>query len=168
MTNHIRTLLLNRDGHQYFPGEPLEEYVPPEFRARRVPQDVQRARDLLFGKHPDRTYLNYRVRQAMDLIHGSELESLVLRADSRITYWPHRDAEPPLTLFRNAVPPGEDFVARLQAVADAVPSIPEWFAAAGEDAETLRNVWREHPWPFYRYAAMLLAMAYVLDGQEPL
>ena len=89
MINHARNLLLNRcDSGQYpwdFPGE---EYVPPTFVRKLLPQWLNRGMQILFGSDPDRLFLNHRLRQVMPLLHATELEDYVLALDSRITYWP--------------------------------------------------------------------------------
>lgn len=94
MTNHLRTLLLDEDGTSWpggaFPGE---EYVPPEFRRRPMPGACRNVWRLLFGLNPDRAYKNYRLRQYMTLLHGSDLAPDVLAFDPRVTYWPLRAAD---------------------------------------------------------------------------
>jgi hypothetical protein len=89
MINHIRTLLLNRDGdHGYGYDYPGEEFVLPTFRAKTVPTFLKGALRSLFGSNPDRLYLNYRMRQIASLLHSTELEEFVVLPDSRVTYWP--------------------------------------------------------------------------------
>lgn len=94
MINHLRTLLLDEDGLSWpgggFPGE---EYVPPEFRVRPMSLECRHAWRILFGSKPDRAYKNYRLRQYMTLLHGSELAPEVLAFDPRVTYWPLREAD---------------------------------------------------------------------------
>jgi hypothetical protein len=88
MINHIRTLLLNhsREGH------PLdgfgEEYIPINYTPHQLSGAVALAHTSIFGSKPDRLFLNYRARQLMQLIHGSELAGDVLQSDPRITYLP--------------------------------------------------------------------------------
>lgn len=92
MINHIRTLLLNRDGgHGYGYDYPGEEFVLPTFRAKAVPTFLNGALRMLFGSSPDRLFLNYRMRQIMSLLHSTELEEFILLPDSRVTYWPMVD-----------------------------------------------------------------------------
>lgn len=91
MINHARTLLMNVDG-PWKPGEPGEEFMPQYYRAVPVPPSVEFVRMMLFGRDPDRTYINYRMRQLMTLLHATELEQYVLSLDSRLTYWPNDDA----------------------------------------------------------------------------
>lgn len=92
MINHVRTLLLNRDGnHGYGYDYPGEEFVLPAFRAKAVPTFLNGALRMLFGSSPDRLFLNYRMRQIMSLLHSTELEEFVLLPDSRVTYWPMVD-----------------------------------------------------------------------------
>lgn len=87
MLNHARTLLLNVSG-PWLPGELGEEFIPADYVAVRLPEAVRAIRTVLFGVDPDRTYLNYRARQLLTLLHSTELESHVLALDPRITYWP--------------------------------------------------------------------------------
>lgn len=89
MINHIRTLLLSRDGGQGYGYDfPGEEFVLPAFRAKAMPTFLSGAFRMLFGSNPDRLYLNYRMRQIMALLHATELEEFVLLPDKRVTYWP--------------------------------------------------------------------------------
>lgn len=85
MINHVRTLLLNRDGSRYLDG-PGEEYVPQTYRQLDLPSYLQAVREILFGSRPDRLMLNYRLRQYLAVLHTAELEEFVLDLDSRITY----------------------------------------------------------------------------------
>ena len=89
--NHLRTLLLNLSGDLGpvldYPGE---EYVPPGFRPVRLGTAASAARRLLFGGAPDRAMLNYRLRQLLSFVHGTEMADLALALDPRITYWPPR------------------------------------------------------------------------------
>lgn len=88
MVNHIRTLLLNcgRDG--YSPADDLEEYIPPDFVPRIVPTDLQLLRRTLFGRQPDRLFVNMRMQQFMQILHASPFADLLTADDSRITYDP--------------------------------------------------------------------------------
>lgn len=87
MINHVRTLLLNQSGDTgVSPATPGEEYVPPTYRRRRRPRYLEAALSVLFGGSPDRLYLNYRMRQLMQVLHATELRTHVLARDPRITY----------------------------------------------------------------------------------
>jgi len=87
MFNHFRTLLLNLPGEQS-PVDDLfaEELIPADY----VPVDtagyLDTVRKALFGNAPDRSMLNYRVRQYLSLIHATELSQFVTAFDHRITY----------------------------------------------------------------------------------
>lgn len=89
--NQVRTLLLNRgrDGQSLM--QPGEEYIPADFVPRVVPQQFVLLRSMLFGTNPDRLFLNYRMRQLMQLIHSTPLAQDVLADDPRITYLPFKD-----------------------------------------------------------------------------
>lgn len=87
MINHFRTLLLNRNGRPVTPlTTPGEEFVDPQFIAREPPVYLRAPLQLLFGNRPDRVYLNYRLRQLLQMVHETELEEYVLAFDSRVTY----------------------------------------------------------------------------------
>lgn len=88
MINHIRTLLMNRGRDGYAYGFPGEEFVDPSFVRRKLPQHLLRLHQALFGRDPDRLFLNYRLRQIMTLLHSTELSDGVIAADPRITYLP--------------------------------------------------------------------------------
>lgn len=73
------------------PGSPGEEYVPVDYRPKRLTTPLAAARRILFGTDPDRLYLNYRLREYMTILHSTELEEYVRALDKRITYWPTKD-----------------------------------------------------------------------------
>ncbi len=88
MINRVRTLLLNRgrDGYDHeFPGE---EYVEGTFIRKKLSPYLLRFHQAIFGREPDRLFLNFRLRQLMTLIHSTELEDYVTIPDPRITYLP--------------------------------------------------------------------------------
>jgi hypothetical protein len=101
--NHVRTLLLNRDGEGNSPG-PGEEYTPPAYREVELPPELQKVRDVLFGASPDRRMLLYRLRQFMALLHSTPLSPFVTMDDPRITY--RLDAEPGLQPSLEVTDPG--------------------------------------------------------------
>lgn len=89
MINHFRTLLLNRNGEEGFSADtPGEEFVPPEYKARRLPPSVRLPLQTLFGISPDRAFLNFRLRQLLQIVHSTELADHITACDPRITYWP--------------------------------------------------------------------------------
>ena len=91
IVNQLRTLLLNAPGNMIFPDVPGEEYVPPNYRPVAVPFSVQSVLTVLFGSSPDRSFLNFRLRQLMTLLHTTELAEFVSALDPRVTYWPSTD-----------------------------------------------------------------------------
>lgn len=82
--NYARTLLLNVQGQD--PGCPGEELVPRRYVPVAVPDYVRMFRAVLFGVSPDRFMLNYRARQLLLLIHGTELQTYLDALDTRVTY----------------------------------------------------------------------------------
>lgn len=91
MINHVRTLLLNRgrDGHSV--QEPGEEYIEENYIPRQLSGPLRLIRSTLFGGMPDRLFMNYRMRQIMQLIHATELASDLVVDDPRITYLPFKE-----------------------------------------------------------------------------
>lgn len=86
MINHLRTLLLNRDGSArpaatFF----LEEYVDPEYRVVALPNEMRLVEQALFSDG-DTAFRNYRLAQYMTILHATEFEAYVLAFDGRITY----------------------------------------------------------------------------------
>jgi hypothetical protein len=91
MINAVRTLLMNRgvDGTGWdFPGE---EFIEPNFHPKKWPGGITRPMVHLLGSAPDRLYLNYRMRQVMQLLHSTELEEVLYTLDNRVTYLPISD-----------------------------------------------------------------------------
>lgn len=89
MINHVRTLLLNRDATSTSLSDYGYEYIPPDYRACRLPTRTEWVRRALFGAIPDIAGLNYRLRQYMALLHSPELVSYVVADDARLTYNPY-------------------------------------------------------------------------------
>lgn len=86
MVNHLRTLLINRNGPVIPNGTiPGEEYIPP-YRAVILPSYLQALRIRLFGANPDWPMLRYRMRQFLPIVHATPLEEYVFALDRRITY----------------------------------------------------------------------------------
>jgi len=87
--NHIRTLLLNRDGTtDGIAADFAAEHVPRDYTAVSLPIELQRIRRELFGYAPDAVGLNYRLRQFAAILHSPDVEPYTLADDSRVTYWP--------------------------------------------------------------------------------
>ena len=87
MINHSRTLLLNVDGSgSGYSGQPGDEFIPPDYRQVVLPSYLSNIHRTLFGKNPDRIFMNYRVRQLLGLLHVTELAEFVAELDPRITY----------------------------------------------------------------------------------
>jgi len=91
MINHVRTLLMNQPRGSYRVTDPGEEYISPRFIAAVWPTALQLFRNTLFGAHPDRLFINFRMRQLMQLIHSTELADDVTKDDLRLTYLPFND-----------------------------------------------------------------------------
>lgn len=89
MINHLRTLLLGQRGSRSFAlDEPGEEYVPPLFVPPQLPSWLRAVQMTLFGAHPDRVGLNWRVHQLLGCLHASWLSPHVAAFDPRLTYCP--------------------------------------------------------------------------------
>ena len=74
------------------PGEFIaEEAIPSAYGSLNLPTYLDNLRTLLFGVSPDRSMLNYRMRQYMTLIHSTELEQHAYDLDPRVTYDPSSD-----------------------------------------------------------------------------
>lgn len=88
MINHLRTLLLNRDGTAAAPPEtPGEEYVPPDYKAVAMPQALAGLLASLFGTQPDRVFLNARLRQFLSLMRVCRLDGPIPPGnDARLSY----------------------------------------------------------------------------------
>ncbi len=86
MVNHGRTLLANMG---VLPEGQLsygEEYIPVDFFPVKLPGYMDRIRDRLFGRSPDRTMVNYRVRQMFACVTAAGMSSYAKMLDSRTTY----------------------------------------------------------------------------------
>lgn len=77
-----------REGHGL--TEPGEEYIPADFIPRVVSRPLALIRLTMFGSNPDRLFLNYRMRQFMQLLHATQLSVDVTSTDPRITYLPFK------------------------------------------------------------------------------
>lgn len=86
MINHVRTLLLNRNGSTVGLGNFAHEYVPPSFTAVRLPGTLNRLARAIFGSAPDIAGMNYRLRQLVPFLHAAEVRAYTLMDDDRITY----------------------------------------------------------------------------------
>lgn len=87
MINHVRTLLLNRDGaSRPDPSYFLEEFVDPNYKALNLPSFLQLVYRVLFGSGADDAYMNFRLRQYMLTLASTEFQAYVVALDPRITY----------------------------------------------------------------------------------
>lgn len=91
MLNHARCLLMNVDGRKAILGYPGDELLDAAYRPLMPPDAVFAVRRLLYGATPDRSMLNYRVRQCLALLHASPLAEYLTALDPRITYLPFQD-----------------------------------------------------------------------------
>lgn len=91
MINRVRTLLMNRGREGNDLRLPGEEYIPANFVRRTQPIWLRRIYARLFGARPDRLFINYRMRQLMQMIHATPLTEFVSIAEGDITYLPFRD-----------------------------------------------------------------------------
>lgn len=120
MINHVRTLLMNTRRDSYRVTDPGEEYVPADYTPRVLSADLRLFRAALFGNQPDRLFINYRMRQLMQLLHATPLAEDITRDDDRLTYLPFKQ-----DLFDQAFkttivqPAGQD--ARLEIIGTPVP-----------------------------------------------
>jgi hypothetical protein len=133
MVNRIRTLLMNRgrDGYDHdFPGE---EYVEGTFIRKKLSTYLLRFHQALFGREPDRLFLNFRLRQLMTLIHSTELEEYVSIPDPRITYLP-LDSQ---TLFDEAFTPSA-----IQTAGDTAPIYVSGVHEADEAIGLAQQSWK--------------------------
>jgi len=106
MINRVRTLLMNRGRAGNDLRLPGEEYIPANFVRRTQPIWLRRIYARLFGARPDRLFINYRMRQLMQMIHATPLAEFVSSEDGDITYLPFRD-ELNGRLFQQLVTPAE-------------------------------------------------------------
>ncbi len=104
MINRVRTLLMNRGREGNDLRLPGEEYIPAEFVRRQQPAWLRRIYTRLFGATPDRLFINYRMRQLMQMIHATPLAEFVSVDSTDITYLPFRD-ELNGTLFQQTITP---------------------------------------------------------------
>lgn len=87
MINAARTLLLNMPG-PYQGSTPGEEVIAEDYRPKALSPQLTLIHNTLFGLSPDRTFLNYRGRQFLQLLHATELSEYLYDLDPRITYLP--------------------------------------------------------------------------------
>lgn len=90
MINHVRTLLMNRKRNGHGLDTFGEEYIPAEFVPKKLNVALSLAHRTLFGGKPDRVYVNYRMRQIMELMHATPLAVDIVDKDPRITYLPFK------------------------------------------------------------------------------
>lgn len=90
MINHVRTLLMNRGREGHPLTESGEEYIPYEYVPHVLNRTLLLVQQVLFGNNPDRLFLNYRMRQIMQMMHATPLADDLLVDDKRITYLPFK------------------------------------------------------------------------------
>lgn len=90
MINQVRTLLMNRGREGHGLTEFGEEYISPDFIPRVLNGPLKLVQRTLFGSKPDRLFLNYRMRQIMQLMHASPMRDDITQDDPRITYLPFK------------------------------------------------------------------------------
>lgn len=93
---------MNRGRDGYDLRIPGEEYIPANYAARSLPVGLRRVYSRLFGTTPDRLFLNYRMRQLMQMLHATPLAEFVSSTNEDITYLPFRN-ELDTTLFRQVI-----------------------------------------------------------------
>ena len=91
MINHVRTFIINtgRNGHGL--DEPGEEFIDTDFVPRHLPPGMASIHRVLFGGVSDRLFMNYRIRQIMQIMHATPLEQDIYIPDNRVTYLPFKD-----------------------------------------------------------------------------
>jgi hypothetical protein len=85
LLNHVRTLLRNTNPEPYA-GQDGQELVDPSFRSVALPASLHAVRTILFGRRPDRTALDLKLRRYMAVLHATGLAAYVTAKDARITY----------------------------------------------------------------------------------
>lgn len=88
MTNHLRTLLLNRSATgRPAPGWYGEEYIPAEFAPVVLTPALRELHTDLFGTIADDLTLNYKLAQYLQALHSSEAgDHYARQLDPRISY----------------------------------------------------------------------------------
>lgn len=133
MINHVRTLLLNRDGDKRPTADFFgEELVPEDFRELALNSELDNLRAILFGTNPDHAGLNYRLWEYMRLLHSTEFEAYVLDLDPRVTYLSDK------TLVEFAYGPS---AAPVDSLASTVEITPVGESALGGAGGRLKNSW---------------------------
>ena len=91
MYNYGRALLLNISGNDgYFANVPGDELIPAKYNKQVLPTYLKSIRGVLLGATPDRSMLNYRAAQLLQLIEATELQQYILEQDPRLTYSGHQ------------------------------------------------------------------------------
>ncbi len=67
-----------------------EEYIPDDFIPRALNRPLSLVHSTLFGNNPDRLFMNYRMRQIMQLMHATPLTEDIVADDARLTYLPFK------------------------------------------------------------------------------
>jgi len=86
MINHVRTLLLNKNGAERPAADFFyEEYVQDDYHSVELGR-LTAVREALLGSNADDAYINYRLHQIMKVLHSTEYVSYVTALDARFTY----------------------------------------------------------------------------------
>jgi hypothetical protein len=151
MINHVRTLLANA------PANTADgwEYVPADFTPRQLSSTISRIRRFVFGLQPTPTALNYRLRQVMQLLHATELETYVLAKDPRVTYLPFG------VEFQNMNLP-EDLTVVCSLLTKLMTYDDEQVLFGKYPA--FHELWKASDNIAYKFGALMLAVAYGTEG----
>ena len=126
MLNHFRTLLANLPPTQTVGDTIAEEPIPATFTPLPLPSFLLNARRGLFGADPDRSFVNYRTRQFMTLLHASKYVDHVTALDSRIAYATGEDAGLlPGLVFVPVITPRNAASSGAQLVVTGAPAPPD-------------------------------------------
>jgi hypothetical protein len=104
LVNHVRTLLLNRDGA----GPPVgswDEYTPADYKAAKLSPPFLAVQDALLGIGVDRRTACWRLNGVMTAIHASSLASWAVTDDPRLSYDPESPQTAPMTGVEASVEP---------------------------------------------------------------
>lgn len=159
MINHVRTLLRNGVADA---AEVWAEYVPETYVPVTLPVRLARVHGLLFDGRSGQRAVNYRLRQIMQLLHVTDLETYVVAKDQRITYMPFDVA-----LWSVNAPEDLTVIASLL---HKVLTYEDEVALFGEHPvepyKTFKTLWLTHPQIQYGLSGLVLALAYRIDEQR--
>ena len=165
MVNWLRTLLLNPITTGCQIDVPGDEVVPQDYAYITPPSIVARLQDVLLGPANDRQSQNIRLWMLLGLIHGTDLEPYALARDSRVTYWPPVDS----SMYGKALLGTPSVADMWQSVLTIMTPQTENELFGTDTSGTyadLREIWQNHILFSYRFAAVVLAMAYRLDDSK--